>query len=71
MYMHKHIGKAEIDRMDNAIALYDGGWRAEDRDQMAEEYDMTPDEADKIAALLGEIAVTEAHYKKYGEEFDI
>ena len=56
MYMHKHMAKEEIDRMDSAIALYDGGWRAEDRDQIADEYDMTPDEADRIAALLDDIA---------------
>lgn len=115
MTYHDHMSMEEIEIQDDAIALYDGGWRAEDRDQMAEEYDMTPEEADKIAALLGEIAVTKvvlngqevdfdacvelmdddireelhaeyagevtnqqflelycaAHYKKYGEEFDI
>lgn len=115
MYMHNHMSKEEIERRDNAASLYDGGWRAEDRDQMAEEYGMTPDEADKIAAILGEIAAAkvildgqevdfdacvelmdddlreelhaeyagevtpqefldlycEAHYKKYGQEFEI
>ena len=29
-------------------ALYDGGWRAEDRDEMKTEYDLTDDEVDEI-----------------------
>ena len=36
----------------SAAALYDGGWRAEDRDQLIYEYDLTAEEADKICELL-------------------
>lgn len=35
-----------------AAALYDGGWRASDRDELAEEYDLTPADADKICEYL-------------------
>lgn len=41
--------------MDSAVALYDGGWRSSDRDQLISEYDLTPDQADEIAAALAEI----------------
>lgn len=40
---------------DSAIALYDGGWRASDREQLISEYDLTPDQADEIVAALAEI----------------
>lgn len=70
MYMHNHMSKEEIERRDNAISLYDGGWRAEDRDQMAEEYGMTPDEADKIAAILGEIAAAKVILDGQEVDFD-
>lgn len=36
----------------SAAALYDGGWRAEDREQLIYEYDLTAEEADKICELL-------------------
>ena len=36
----------------SAAALYDGGWRAEDREQLIYEYDLTVEEADKICELL-------------------
>ena len=36
----------------SAAALYDGGWRAEDRDQLIEEYELTEEEADKICEIL-------------------
>lgn len=37
-----------------AAALYDGGWRAADREQLLSEpeYDLTADEADDICAEL-------------------
>lgn len=41
--------------MDSAVALYDGGWRSSDRDQLISEYGFTPDQADEIAAALAEI----------------
>jgi hypothetical protein len=36
----------------SAAALYDGGWRAEDKDQLVEEYQMTEDEAEKVCKEL-------------------
>jgi DNA-binding transcriptional regulator YiaG len=36
----------------SAAALYDGGWRAEDKDQLIAEYDLTEDEADILCAEL-------------------
>lgn len=39
----------------SAAALYDGGWRAEDRDQLITEYDLTPEDAEAICELLKDI----------------
>lgn len=39
----------------SAAALYDGGWRAEDHDQLMIEYDLTSDEADAICEALKDI----------------
>ena len=36
----------------SAAALYDGGWRAGDRDQLIAEYNLTPAEADQLCAAL-------------------
>ena len=48
----------EPDRIEDiessAAALYDGGWRAEDRDQLIEEYNLHPDDADAICEKLAE-----------------
>ena len=38
----------------SAAALYDGGWRAEDRDQLIDEYNLTEEEADEICKELAE-----------------
>lgn len=38
----------------SAAALYDGGWRAEDKDEIIEEYDLTEEEAEKLCELLTE-----------------
>jgi len=35
-----------------AAALYDGGWRVEDRDQLQAEYDLTDDDTEHITRLL-------------------
>ena len=43
------------DYLASAATLYDGGWRAEDRDQLAEEYELTEEEADKLCEILSEI----------------
>ena len=32
----------------SAASLYDGGWRAEDRDQLIDQYNLTADEEDDI-----------------------
>ena len=39
----------------SAASLYDGGWRAEDRDQLIDEYNLTEEEADDICEGLREI----------------
>ena len=39
-----------------ALSLYDGDWRAEDREQLISEYDLTEDEADEICEDLAYIA---------------
>ena len=43
---------------DTASALYDGGWRAEDRDWLIDDYELTEEEADTICEYL----------KRYEEE---
>ena len=43
------------DYLASAVALYDGEWRAEDREQLIEEYELTEEEADKICEILSEI----------------
>lgn len=35
-----------------AAALYDGGWRADDKDQLKAEYDLTDDDVEQIVNLL-------------------
>ena len=35
-----------------AAALYDGGWRAEDRDGIKAMYELTDDEVDRICDIL-------------------
>lgn len=39
----------------SAAALYDGGWRASDREELIGAYELTPEEADAIVADLREI----------------
>ena len=36
----------------SAAALYDGGWRAEDREELIDEYDLDETEVDEICNLL-------------------
>lgn len=38
-----------------AASLYDGGWRAEDREQLVQEYNLTAEEAYEICKLLEEM----------------
>lgn len=37
-----------------AASLYDGGWRAADRDDIKNEYDLTDEQTDKICEKLAE-----------------
>ena len=39
----------------SAAALCDGGWRAEDRDRLITEYDLTAEDADAICQILQDI----------------
>lgn len=43
------------DYLASAASIYDGGWRAEDRDQLIKEYELTGEEADKLCAILEEL----------------
>jgi len=45
---------------DIASSLYSGDWRAEDRDQMIDEYDLTEEQADQICEKLAEYAEKDA-----------
>lgn len=40
------------DILSAAAALYDGGWRSEDRDDLMDEYGLTGDEADQVCEAL-------------------
>lgn len=53
----------------SAASLYDGGWRAEDRDQLIDEYNLTADEADEICEGLREIEeeLTSKEFDDYGK----
>ena len=39
-----------------AASLFDGGWRAEDREQLISEYDLSEAEADELCELLAKLA---------------
>ena len=47
----------------SAAALYDGGWKAEDRDQHIKEYELTDEEADKICEILEKYEKENNHEK--------
>lgn len=36
----------------SAAFLYDGGWRAKDKEQLIDEYDLTEEEAEKLVQEL-------------------
>lgn len=42
------------DYRSSAAALYDGGWRANDRDELIAEYHLTEEEADELCKILAE-----------------
>lgn len=43
-----------VDLETEAASLYDGGWRAEDRDSIQKEYDLTDDDTDAIVKKLAD-----------------
>ena len=43
-----------MDYQESAAALYDGGWRAEDKEQLMAEYNLTEAEATEICEGLKE-----------------
>lgn len=49
------MGRHTYDPYLGAGPLYDGGWRAEDREQLISEYGLSEDEADIICARLSEL----------------
>ena len=51
-YYKKKEGETVKDYESIAAALYDGGWRAEDKDQLKAEYDLTDDDVERIVDLL-------------------
>lgn len=53
----------------SAASLYDGGWRAEDRDQLIDEYNLTEEEADEICRGLAEVEeeATAKEFEDYGK----
>lgn len=57
-----------MDNQYSAASLYDGGWRAEDRDQLIDEYQLTEEEADEICRGLAEVEeeATAKEFEDYG-----
>ena len=65
----------------SASALYDGGWRSKDREELRQEYHLTDEEAREIAAALEALealdktnwvnAITEAIEGKNPELYDV
>ena len=53
----------------SAASLYDGGWRAEDRDQLIDEYNLTAEEADDLCRELAEVEeeATAKEFEDYGK----
>jgi hypothetical protein len=39
----------------SAAALYDGGWKSADADQLRAEYDLTEDEAQELCSALADL----------------
>lgn len=44
-----------MDIESSAVALYDGGWRAEDKKALMQEYELTTEEADELCKELEKI----------------
>ncbi len=45
-----------INNQYTAASLYDGGWRAEDKEQLMQEFELLEEEADELVAELEKIA---------------
>jgi hypothetical protein len=43
------------DKSSSAASLYDGGWRASDKTQLIDEYELLPEEADDLCKELEKI----------------
>ena len=39
----------------SAVALYDGGWRSTDADQLRAEYDLTEEETQELCTALADL----------------
>ena len=57
--MNTGIQEMQMSMGDIAASLYDGGWRAADREQMIGYYTLTEDEADAICELLEEYEIAD------------
>ena len=44
------------DALSAAASLFDGGWRAEDREDIIREYDLTEEEANEICKFLADFS---------------
>ena len=61
--MNTRVQELQMSSMgDAAASLYDGGWRAADRERLIDCYALTEDEADKIAELLDEYESADCLY---------
>lgn len=59
----------EIRIRDMAAAVYDGGWRSDDRDEIIEEYELSAEDADRIVQYL--ITFEERDQKRLYEKITI
>ena len=57
--MNTEVQEMQMRIGDIAANLYDGGWRAADREQMIGYYTLTEDEADAICELLEEYEIAD------------
>ncbi len=46
------------DIVNSAASLYDGGWRAEDKEELIQHYNLTKEEADVLCDALLDITLT-------------
>lgn len=53
---------------DSAIALYDGGWRSSDTEELQSEYDFTDEELDEIIACIKELESGDADWAEDEDE---